>query len=191
MRLSHVMKAVILLLLLAPVSAWAQQTGGPDFKHVTITITTDGSHCFCVWTPESAVACCPEYSVSLDENGTVIFKGHGALKSKGERVHSISSLAVRELVAEFSRIGFFSLDDRYECEKLANGNLACIDHAYARTISIDLDGKKKSIYLFYGVPQELIDLQRKIIDVTKIKKYVGRAEQPNRWARAAGAHFAS
>jgi len=33
--------------------------------------------------------------------------------------------------------------DRYEIKKLPNGNSETIDHAYASTISIDIDGKRK------------------------------------------------
>ena len=67
--------------------------------------------------------------------------------------------------------------DRYEIKKLPNGNSETIDHAYASTISIDIDGKKKSVYIFYGAPQELIDLQRKLYEVTQIAQYTGRAKQ--------------
>src|SRR2546430_9074879 len=34
--------------------------------------------------------------------------------------------------------------DRYEIKKLPNGNSETIDHAYASTISIDIDGKRKA-----------------------------------------------
>jgi hypothetical protein len=50
-----------------------------------------------------------------------------------------------------------------------------IDHANATTISIDIDGKKKSVYIFYGAPDKLIELQRKLYDVTQIGQYIGRA----------------
>ena len=170
---SFLITTVFLLLVYAP--AMAQQSFPPDFSHVTITMIMDGSHCFCMYQPGSEVTCCPEYSVSLDENGTVIYKGLGGTKVRGEKVHSISRPAVRNLVAEFFRIDFFSLQDRYEIKKLPNGDSETIDHAYASTISIDIDGKKKSIYIFYGTPKELTDLQRKLFEVAQIAQYVGRA----------------
>ena len=34
--------------------------------------------------------------------------------------------------------------DRYEIKKLPNGNSETIDHAYASTISLDIDGKRKA-----------------------------------------------
>jgi hypothetical protein len=153
----------------------AQQSKPPDFSHVTIAMAMDGSHCFCMYQPGSEVTCCPEYSVSLDENGTVIYNGLRGTKVRGEKVNSISVSAVRDLVAEFFRIDFFSLQDRYEIKKLPNGDSETIDHAYASTISIDIDGKKKSVYIFYGAPQDVIDLQRKLFDALQISQYVGRS----------------
>ena len=162
-------------LLIVSVPTMAQQSKPPNFSHVIITMTMDGSHCFCMYQPVSEVTCCPEYSVSLDENGTVVFNGLRGTKVRGEKVNSISVSAVRDLVTEFFRIDFFSLQDRYEIKKLPNGHSETIDHAYASTISIDIDGKKKSVYIFYGAPQELIDLQRKLFEVAQIVQLVGRA----------------
>lgn len=170
---SFLITAVFLLLVSVP--ATAQQSSPPDFSHVTITMTMDGTHCFCLYQPGSEVTCCPEYSVSLDENGTVIYNGLRGTRVRGEKVQSIPVSAVRDLVADFFRIDFFSLQDRYEIKKLPNGNSETIDHAYASTISIDIDGKKKSVYIFYGAPQELTDLQRKLFEVAQIAQYVGRA----------------
>jgi hypothetical protein len=175
MRLLQVMKAAIIFLLILAGPVPAQQLSAPDLTHVTITMTSDGSHCGCPSLPGSEISCCPEYSVSVDENGTVIYNGRAGSKVHGEKVHSISVLAVRDLVAEFLRIDFFSLQDRYESKKLPNGNVETIDHANANTISIDLDGKKKSVYIFYGAPEDLTNLQRKLYEVLQLAQYTGRA----------------
>ena len=74
---------------------------------------------------------------------------------RGEAISSISITAVRDLVAEFLRVNFYSLQNRYTEKRLPNGNIHTIDHGNATTISIDIDGKKKSIYIFYGAPHEL------------------------------------
>jgi hypothetical protein len=164
-----------ILLFIVCVPAIAQQSNVPQYSHLTITMTMDGAHCPCWLEPGTEISCCPEYSVSLNENGTVIYNGGRGAKVRGERVHSISVSAVRELVADFFRIDFFSREDRYEVKKFSNGGYETIDHAYASTISIDIDGKKKSVYLFYNVPKELSDLQRKLFDTLQIASYVGRA----------------
>jgi len=136
---------------------------------------TEGGPCWCASTSENDLSCCPAYSVVVDETGTVVYDGVGGVKARGERVHSIPVPAVRDLVSDFFKIGFFSLEDRYTSKKLPNGHIQTVDHANATTISIDIDGKKKSIYIFYGEPQALIDLQRKLYSVTRIAEYVGHA----------------
>ena len=116
----------------------------------------------------------PAYSVSVDEKGTVIYSGVRGVKVRGERVQSIPIAAVRDLVSNFFRIDFFSLQDRYTEKKLPNGMSETISHSNPKTISVDIDGKKKSVYNFYGAPQELLDLQHKLLEVTQVAEYVGR-----------------
>jgi Domain of unknown function (DUF6438) len=166
--------AILLLLFLCGVPAAGQQSNPPDYAHVTITMKTEGGPCGMVCPLNDYLSCCPAYSVSLDENGTVIYNGVSGVKTRGERVHSISVLAVRDLVATFLRVDFYSLQDRYTEKKLPNGQTQIIDHSNATTISIDIDGKKKSVYIFYGAPDELVDLQRKLYEVTQIAQYTGR-----------------
>lgn len=163
---------VLLLFLLTPVVA--QQSSAPDYTHLTITMKADGGPCGCVHVDDNDLSCCPAYSVAIDENGTVIYNGIGGVKVRGEKVGSISVAAVRDLVADLFRINFFSLPDRYTSKKLPNGGSQTVDHANGTTISIDIDGKKKSVYIFYGAPDELMDLERKLYDVTQIAQYVGR-----------------
>jgi hypothetical protein len=174
MRLFSLLRTALvpLLFLLTPVVA--QQSSALSYMHVTITMKAEGGPCGCVPANENDLSCCPAYSVAVDENGTVIYKGLGSVKTRGERVHAIPVIAVRDLVADFFRINFFSFQDRYTSRKLPDGNSQTVDHANATTISIDLDGKKKSVYIFYGAPDELNDLQRKLYDVTRIAQYIGR-----------------
>jgi hypothetical protein len=163
------LKAVLLLSLLFVVPVNGQQPTPPAYTHVTITMKAEGGPCGCT-------NCCSAYSVSVDENGTVIYNGVEAVKVHGEKIHSIPVNTVRELVAEFYRADFFSLQDRYEYKTLPNGNTESIDHANATTISIDIDGKKKSVYIFYGAPKELIDLQQKLVELTQIGQYIGAGQ---------------
>jgi len=95
-------------------------------------------------------------------------------RCRGEKIHSISVEAVRDIVSDFRRIDFFSLENSYTSKQLPNGISETIDHTNATTISIDIDGKKKSVYIFYGEPQELTDLQHKLFEVLQIAQYVRR-----------------
>ena len=150
--------------------AASAQSRSPQFNHVTTILKTEGGPTLC-----SVRYCLPAYTVSLDENGTVKYIGIGGVKVEGEKTHSISTATVRDLVAEFIRIKFFSLENEYYYKRLPNGDLSSIDHTNATTISIDLDGKQKSIYIFYGAPDELMALTRKLFDALQIADYVGRA----------------
>ncbi|MFY9621396.1 MAG: DUF6438 domain-containing protein [Pyrinomonadaceae bacterium] len=117
-------------------------------------------------------SCCPEYSASVNENGTVIYNGLRGTKVQGEKVHSVPVSVVRELVSEFFRIDFFSLQDRYESKKHPNGTIERISHASGSTMTIDIDGKKKSVYSFYGAPDELAALQNRLLEALEISQYV-------------------
>ena len=160
------------LLLLIATPAAAQST--PEFTHLTITMKAEGGPCFSLCPEGDYKGCCPAYTVSLNENGTVIYNGVMGVKVRGERVHSIPVTVVRELVSDFMRINFYSLEDRYTEKKLPNGMTQTIDHSNATTISLDLDGKKKSVYIFYGAPDELTKLQKKLYEVTQIAQYTDR-----------------
>jgi len=111
-------KAVLLLLFLLAVRAIGQQPSLPVYSHATINMKTEGGPCGMVCPLNDYLSCCPAYSVSLDENGTVIYNGEGGVKTRGEKIHSISVQEVRDLVAEFIRIDFYSLQDRYTEKKL-------------------------------------------------------------------------
>jgi hypothetical protein len=173
MRISVLIKIIPVVFVLWSTAVVAQEPKPPDYAHVKITFTAQGGPCGCMYFQDDRyVDCCPRYSVSIDENGTVIYNGISGVKTRGERVLSIPVTTVRDLVADFYRIEFFSLQDRYEVKKLPDGNYATVDHTNAMTVSIDIDGKTKSVYIFYGAPQELADLLHKIIDVTKVAQYV-------------------
>jgi hypothetical protein len=132
MRLLSFLRSVLVLLLflLAPVAA--QQSNAPDYTHVTITLKAEGGPCGCVYADDNDLSCYPAYSVAVDENGTVVYNGIGGVKARGERVHAIPVMAVRDLGAGFFRIKFFSLQDRYTSKKLPNGTSETVTHGYCQ-----------------------------------------------------------
>ena len=160
------LKVALLLLVFLAAPVAGQQLKTRDFTHVSITMKAHGG-------PSNRVL--PTYSVSVDEKGTVIYSGVRDVKVRGEKVHSIPVGVVRDLEAEFFRIDFFSLQGWYTFKKLPNGLSETIDHANGTTISIDVDGKSKKVYIFYGAPPELIELQHKLYEAAQIAQYVGRS----------------
>jgi len=163
--------SAVLLLCLAP--AALAQPKPPQFQHVKIIIKTDGGPCLCMAGIDAS--CCPAYFASVNEDGSVKYIGIDGVKVRGEKTHSISPSVVRDLVANFLQINFFSLQDEYRFKKLPDGTTVSIDHSNATTISIDLDGKQKSVYIFFGAPDELLDLRRNLYEALQIAEYIGRA----------------
>jgi Domain of unknown function (DUF6438) len=103
----------LLLLCLTSTAPW--QTPSTQFQHVKITIKTDGGPCLC--TAGIDASCCPEYGASVNEDGMVKYVGIVGVKIRGEKTHFISAAAVQELVSDFLRINFFSLQDEYRLKK--------------------------------------------------------------------------
>lgn len=55
----------------------------------------------------------PAYKLSIDGDGAVTFEGETNTKRKGTATGRISPDDVRRLIAEFEKVGYFSLADRY------------------------------------------------------------------------------
>jgi hypothetical protein len=167
---SAIQWSIVALVLLSSIPVvTAAQSKAPRFNQVTITIKTEGGPTMCM---AGVDYCLPAYVVSVNETGLVKYFGVGGVKIKGERTHSISPSRVRDLVADFMRINFFSLEDEYRFKRLPDGTSVGIDHTNATTISIDLDGKQKSVYIFFGEPDELKQLKDKLFDALQIDQYV-------------------
>jgi hypothetical protein len=100
------------------------------------------------------------YRAKIYSDGIVIYEGRNHSISI-KRKYRISKAKVKELAAEFERINYFSLQDSYE------SNIK--DHV-STTTSFLLNGKRKEIYNEWG-PEELRQLQRKIIEVAGFRKF--------------------
>ena len=57
---------------------------------------------------------CPVYSVTIDGEGNVVYEGKKFVRVEGVRMYTIPQEDVKELVAMFYGIGYFSLNDRYD-----------------------------------------------------------------------------
>lgn len=153
-------------LSLNTVEAVPRQSDVSALDGVVITLKTQGGPCGCVPVNENDLGCCPAYSVSIDGEGKVTYEGISSVKVRGKRTYSIPADEVRELVNEFDKVDFFSLQDSYDDHG--------IDHANATTISISIGGRTKSIYVFHGEPEKLDRLMSKVFAVSRAAKYVGR-----------------
>jgi hypothetical protein len=124
-----------------------------------VIITVERTACF---------GFCPDYRLSIYGNGKVVYEGYYYVRVEGTRTAYIPKSKVRELVAEFERIGFYNFDDHYI--------MGATDLPSA-LISIDLEGRSKTIDM-YGAemiaPEEIANLIKQIEEAVNVSRWVGK-----------------
>src|SRR5215475_10795551 len=102
---------------------------------------------------------CPDYKLTITADGAVVFEGGRFVKKEGATIKSaISQGQLKQLMAEFDRVKFFSLEDDYTrnsrvCDRYETDNPSAFT-------SIRINGKSKTIKHYHGcagpkVPKEL------------------------------------
>jgi hypothetical protein len=117
---------------------------------------------------------CPVYSVSIRGDGTVIYRGKKFVRVKGERRYKIPKEKVAELVDDFYKIDYFSLEDEYTKIVGADGSVMVAVDLPGATTSIAIGGKTKSVYNYFGGPAALKELERKVDLISESAKFVRR-----------------
>lgn len=149
----------IITLLFACSVAVAQKTERDE-------ITLERTACF---------GTCPMYTLTITADGKVTFEGRRFTKVTGQATGKISKKAFRGLVAEFQKLGYFSLPDNYspgtpQCPQMVT------DMPSANT-SLRLKGKTKAVAHYHGcgtsgkLPQ-LTALENKIDKVAGTQKWI-------------------
>ena len=90
--------AIVLLLSAGGVAGAQTKANEP------VEITLQRTACF---------GTCPEYTVTLKDDGTVVYSGRQFVKTPGEHTWKIEAAAVRGLAREMAAAGFFELQDAY------------------------------------------------------------------------------
>lgn len=106
---------------------------------------------------------CPDYTVTVFGNGTVVYEGRNFVAVEGMQRGQISQEDVRELVDEFYDARFFNMRDRYE---------QSVTDLPSQTTSITIDGKTKSVYRYGFEPERLAMLEDKIDEIAQTEKWV-------------------
>jgi len=124
------------------------------------------------------------YEVSVRSDGTLVFK---RLKSVWlpdvelpDPIRTTVALEkISQLVAEFDRIRYFSLKDRYA--KVEDGCPAVWTDSASAVTSLTMDGKTKTIEHYYGChadaggpiyPEQLTDLEQTIDQILDTKRWL-------------------
>jgi hypothetical protein len=119
-----------------------------------ITISLERTPCF---------GFCPDYTVTVFGNGTVLYEGRNFVAVEGEQRGQIPQEDVRELVDEFYDARFFNLRDRYE---------QSVTDLPSQTTTITIDGQTKSVYRYGFEPERLAQLEDKIDEIAQTEKWV-------------------
>jgi hypothetical protein len=112
---------------------------------------------------------CPIYWVIIKGNGTVFYYRVNFVKVLGERIETIRPEQVKELVFEFERVDFFSLQDNY--------TKACVTDFPSATTAINIHGRMKMVRHYLGdhsAPKGLLGLEFKIDEITNSKQWTGK-----------------
>ena len=139
----------IVLLLSAGCARGAQTTPAEP-----VEITLQRTACF---------GTCPEYTVTLKDDGTVVYAGRQFVKTPGEHTWKIEPAAVRALAREMEAAGFFDLQDAYTA--------LMTDNPTTYT-TLRIGSRTKKIKDYVAGPPKLKDIETRIDEVSGVLKYV-------------------
>ncbi|MBA3786386.1 MAG: hypothetical protein H0X15_12780 [Acidobacteria bacterium] len=133
-----------------------------------LQINLDRSACFGI---------CPDYSLTIESDGKVIFEGRSYTGTKGKIEDKINRKILEQIISEFEKADFFKLNNNYVEEKDGCGEL-WTDNPY-ETISIKLNGKTKQVTHYFGcekvsgnVLERIINLGEKIDALVNSDRWV-------------------
>jgi hypothetical protein len=142
---------------------------GSDIPSDT-TITLERTICF---------GTCPAYKLSISADGAVVFTGEEFVKEKGI-VHSrINQEQLEQLISEFTKARYFSLNDSYVRQE--DGCPEVWTDSPTVMTSIRINGQYKSIVHDLGCqendgtsvfPKELAELEDKIDEIIGTKRWI-------------------
>jgi hypothetical protein len=110
---------------------------------------------------------CPVYTLTIYGDGTVNYEGKKHVAVMGSQMASISEHKVNQLIDEFMRINYFSLQNSYTKRGVT-------DMPSAIT-SIRIGGREKTIRHYHGdrtAPPELKKLERRIDEIAGSARWI-------------------
>ena len=151
-----VLMALSLMAVFAGGCLGNQTPASDNLKEVVITLERTACH-----------GVCPVYEVTIYGDGTVIYEGKEFVKTEGRKEITIGEEKIRQLVSEFEKIDYFSLNDSYV-------EITITDAPYAIT-SITINGKTKTIEHYhgdFGAPEKLKELENRIDEIINTAQWI-------------------
>jgi len=119
-----------------------------------IVITLERTACF---------GTCPVYTVTMRDDGSVEYDGRSFVRVPGKFSWKIDPAIVRALAEEMSRAGFFELKNEY------TGMVTDMPTTYT---SLSVGSRSKHVKDYFDAPPKLMELEKRIDDVSGAKGYV-------------------
>jgi hypothetical protein len=116
---------------------------------------------------------CPVYGVTLYGDGTVRYDGKDHVRVRGSQTAVIAPGAVRSLVEEIERSGFYSMNDAY--------TQVSITDAPSAVVYVAADGRKKQVSHYLGdfkAPKLLETLENRIDEVSGASRWTVTTATP-------------
>jgi len=128
-----------------------------------LKITLERTECF---------GFCPVYKLTITADGSVVFEGRRFVKQEGVTISSVSPERLKQLMAEFDRVNFFSLEDDY-----SEIRLSCPTDQPSAITSVRINGRSKTINHYLGclepkVPKGLTELENKIDEIVNTAQWL-------------------
>lgn len=135
-------------------------TGENDFDYEPtnineVVITLERTGCYGV---------CPAYSLTIYGNGMVVYNGLYHVNITGKRISNISEGEVRQLISEFEKIDYFSLNE---------SDFIRILDVPEITTSLTINEKTKTIR-HTGGSKELFELEDKIDEIVNSSQWIDK-----------------
>ena len=120
----------------------------------------------------SCYGSCPVYKVTISGDGRVVYEGRSFVRVEGEREVKIDPAYVKNLVQQFLDIHYFELKDQYRTVKSRDGSEVMVTDLPLTYTSLSVDGKSKKVEDYFGGPDKLAQLGKRIDEVAGTKRWV-------------------
>jgi len=133
----------------------------------TTPVPTDIANVYITMERQGCQDQCPVYTIRIYGTGFAVFEGVEFVKRIGGAQTSVSEEKLKQLISEFQKIDFFSLEDNYEEQAVAG--------APTVVTSITIDGQTKTVTHYHGdtsAPEQLTKLEDKIDEILNIDQLI-------------------
>ncbi|MFC1956146.1 DUF6438 domain-containing protein [Chloroflexota bacterium] len=154
----HLLIIVLPILVILSMTGCAgnQINGAPNLNDLVITLQR--TPCF---------GTCPVYKLTIFGDGKVVYEGKDFVRTRGRAETTISHARIEQLVSEFEKVNYFSLNDKYTERTITD--------APSVITSITIDGKSKSIEHYHGdfnAPKQLTELEDEIDAIVNSNQWI-------------------